>query len=157
MKNIIAAVALALSLSAAAALAQAPLDGGSLTWMAGNRVHTNANGGKIYLAFIGPVNGVVTGTVLTTTTPGQTYIEYDKLGPNAEGKYGLTVASTSTNMASTFTPLKSIEKGRIVFESADRASRTTYFAKSGNSLGAVIERRANGTTTITEYDFRPVN
>ncbi|MEI7932751.1 MAG: hypothetical protein WCI21_06825, partial [Alphaproteobacteria bacterium] len=115
-----------------------------------------ANGGKIYLAFIGPVNWVVVGTVLTTTTPGQTYIEYDKLGPNADGKYGLTVASTSTNMASIFTPLKSIEKGRIVFESADRTSRTSYFAKPGNGVGALIERKTNETTTITEYDFKPV-
>jgi hypothetical protein len=156
MKNIITAVALALSLSAAAALAQAPLDGSSLTWMAGNRVHTNANGGKIYLAFVGPVNGIVAGTVITAPSPGQTYIEYDKLGPNADGKYGLTVASTSTGMASTFTPLKSIEKGRVVFESADRTSRTSYFAKPGNGVGAIIERKANETTTITEYDFKPL-
>ena len=96
MRSVLAACALALGLSAAA-LAQAPLDGNSLTWMSGSRVHTTATGGKIYLAFIGPVNGVLTGTVLTTTTPGQTYTEFDRIGPNGEGKYGLTVATSSNN------------------------------------------------------------
>jgi hypothetical protein len=34
--------------------------------MEGARVHTNANGTPVYETFIGPVNGVVTGTALTS-------------------------------------------------------------------------------------------
>ena len=42
-----------------------PAEAASLTWMQGVRVHTNADGSKVREAFLGPVNGVVTGTALS--------------------------------------------------------------------------------------------
>ena len=74
---------------AAPAFAQAPaLDGNSLTWLAGSRVHTNADGSKVYEAFIGPINGVMTGTALSATGLDQPDTEYHKLGPGGGWQVG---------------------------------------------------------------------
>ena len=144
-----AAAAAALALMAIPALAQPPLDGNSLGWMMGVRVHTNANGSKIYEAFIGPVNGVVTGTA---NFPGG--VEYHKLGPGPDGKtYGLSVANTRSNMQWNFTPLKAIEKDRVVFENPEGTLRIQYFLKPGNVIGAKVERAGAATA---EYSFEPV-
>jgi hypothetical protein len=133
------------------------LDGSSLTWLAGSRVHTNADGSKVYEAFVGPLNGVMTGTALSANGLDQPSTEYHKLGPNADGKWGLSVANTRSNMAWNFTPLKSLEKDRVVFQSADGNLTITYFAKAGGGVGAKVERVANGKTTTTDYDFKPVS
>ena len=61
-KLMLAAVgACLLSATAMAQTPTFPAEAASLTWMEGARVHTNANGTPVYEAFIGPVNGVVTG------------------------------------------------------------------------------------------------
>lgn len=150
----VAAFAVALVLGAMPAMAQPPLDGNSLTWLAGSRVHTNANGSKIYEAFIGPLDGVVTGTALF---PGG--VEYHKLGPGPDGKtYGLSVANTRSNLAWNFTPLKAFEKDRVIFETPDANLRIQYFLKPGNTIGAKVERKAaDGRVTTTEYSFAPVS
>jgi hypothetical protein len=133
------------------------LDGGSLTWLAGSRVHTNANGSKVYEAFIGPINGVMTGTALSAIGKDQAYTEYHKLGPNAEGKWGLSVANTRSNMVWNFTPLKVIDKDKVVFQTTDGNLTITYFSKPGGSVGSTVERKgADGQTTKTDYDFKPV-
>ena len=154
MKVFIAAAGLAIALNAAAA-AQTALDGNSLTWMAGNRVAASATGAKTYEAFTGPLNGVVTGTALAVNG---TFTEYHKIGPQMNGPanapYGLSVANTRGGMVWNFTPLKAIEKDKIVFESADGVRRITYFAEPGNGVGAWVENTANGTTTKTEYHFK---
>jgi hypothetical protein len=151
----LAAAALMLAL-ATPAFSQA-LDGSSLTWLAGSRVHTNANGSKVYEAFVGPLNGVMSGTALSAAGLDAPYTEYHRLGPNAEGKWGLSVANSRNNMATwNFTPLKAIEKDKVIFQSADGAVTITYFAKPGNGVGAKVERTANGKTTTTSYDFKPV-
>jgi hypothetical protein len=154
MKAIIAAGGLALLLNAAAA-AQTGLDGNSLTWLIGNRVATSAAGAKTFEAFTGPQNGVVTGTALAANGA---FTEYHKIGPQMNGPagapYGLSVANTRGNMVWNFTPLKVIEKDKIVFESADGVRRITYFAEPGNGVGAWVENTANGTTTKTEYHFK---
>ncbi len=138
----------------AAALAQ----GATLTWLVGARVATSATGVKTFEAFVGPQNGVVTGTALAGNG---TYTEYHKIGPKmgggADAPYGLSVANPRSNMAWNFTPLKSIEKDKIVFESVDGANRITYFAEPENGVGSWVERTAGGTTTRTEYHFKPVN
>ncbi len=156
MKTIIGACALALLLNAAAT-AQTALDGNSLTWLIGNRVAMTAAGAKTYEAFTGPQNGVVTGTALAVNG---TYTEYHKIGPQmggpANAPYGLSVANPRSNMAWGFTPLKVIEKDKIVFETADGARRITYFAEPGNGVGAWVESTANGATTKTEYHFKPL-
>jgi hypothetical protein len=133
------------------------LDGNSLTWLAGSRVHTNANGSKVYEAFVGPINGVMTGTALSGNGLDQPNTEYHKLGPNADGKWGLAVANNRSNMAWNFTPLKSLEKDRVIFQSADGNLTITYFAKSSGGVGAKVDRVANGKTTTTDYDFKPVS
>lgn len=134
-------------------MAQPPLDGNSLTWLVGDRVHTNTNGTKIYEAFIGPLDGVVTGTALF---PGG--VEYHKLGPGPDGKtYGLSVANTRSNLAWNFTPVKAIEKDRVIFESPDGAIRIIYAAKPGDIVAATVERRqGNGSVAKIEYEFKPV-
>lgn len=155
MKMLIAGLALAAALGGAAH--PQTLDGNSLTWLTGNRAHTNADGSKIYEAFTGPQNGVVTGTALAANG---TYTEYHKIGPKMGGgpdaPYGLSVANPRSQMAWTFTPLKAIETGRIVFQTDDGSLTITYFAKPGNGVGSLVERTADGKTSRTEYDFKPV-
>ena len=156
MKALFFAVALAMTSAAGFTQAQA-LDGNSLTWLAGSRVHTNADGSKIYEAFVGPLNGVMTGTALSALPNNAASTEYHKIGPNADGKWGLSVANTRSNLAWNFTPLKSLEKDRVVFQSADGNLTITYFAKAHDGVGAKVERIANGKTTTTDYDFKPVS
>jgi hypothetical protein len=153
MKALILAAALAAVAMPAAAQS---LDGASLTWLVGSRVHTNANGSKIYEAFIGPINGVVTGTALSAIGTDQAYTEYHKLGPGPDGKWGLSVANTRSNMLWNFTPLKAIEKDKVTFETADGALTIIYYAKPAGGVGSTVERKANGATTKTEYDFKPL-
>ncbi len=142
-------IAAAVALMAMPVAAQPPLDGNSLTWLVGSRVHTNANGSKIYEAFIGPLNGVVTGTALF---PGG--VEYHKLGPGPDGKtYGLSVANTRSNLAWNFTPLKAFEKDRVIFENPEGTLRIQYFLKPGDVIGAKVERAGAATA---EYSFEPV-
>lgn len=138
----------ALAQPPAAPAPQIPAEAASLTWMAGCRAHTNANGSKIYEAFIGPVGGVVTGTAVFPMG-NQTGTEYHKIGPGPDGSYGLSVANTRSNMQWNFTPLKAIEPGRISF--ATDAVTITYFSKPGNGMGALVERGG----ARTEYNFQP--
>jgi hypothetical protein len=127
----------------------------TLTWMEGARVHTNANGTKVYEAFIGPVNGVVTGTALTTLGAAGAYTEYHKIGPNAEGVYGLDVANTRSQMQWTFTPLKAIEPGRIIFQTADGALMIMYYSEPGGGIGSKVDRKgADGKMTTQEWRFK---
>lgn len=159
MKTLIAAALAALALSGAA-IAQPPAskparDGATLTWLVGSRVHHNANGTLIYEAFIGPMNGVVTGTALSGIGTNAAYTEYHKFAPNADGVYGLAVMNSRTN-AWSFTPMKSIEPGKVVFESADGNARITYWSKGEGKVGASSERTADGKTTRTEWSFDPL-
>lgn len=155
-KTLLIAGVLALVFSAAA-LAQPALDGNSLTWLIGNRVATSATGVKTYEAFTGPMNGVVTGTALAVNG---TYTEYHKIGPQMGGPagapYGLSVANPRSQMMWNFTPLKAIEKDKIIFEKADGSLRITYYAEPGNGVGSLVETTTNGTTTKTEYHFKPL-
>jgi hypothetical protein len=156
MKALIVAMALAAAALPAVASAQA-LDGNSLTWLAGSRVHTNANGSMVFEAFVGPINGVMTGTALSALPNNGAYTEYHKLGPNADGKWGLSVANTRSNMVWNFTPLKAIEKDRVIFQTAGGGLTITYFAKPGGSVGSTVERKAaDGKVIKTDYDFKPL-
>jgi hypothetical protein len=121
-KLMLAAVgACLLSATAMAQTPTFPAEAASLTWMEGARfTRTTAPCG----GFIGPVNGVVTGTALTVLATGGAYTEYHKIGPNAEGVYGLDVANTRNGMKWTFTPLKAIEPGRITLD----PGRPRYFS-----------------------------
>ncbi len=133
-----------------------PAEAASLTWMQGARVHTNANGSLVYEAFIGPVNGVVTGTALTNIGTDRAYTEYHKIGPNAEGVYGLDVANTRNGMKWSFTPLKAIEPGRITFQAADGALTIAYFSDNAGGVQSQVDRVADGKTTTQEWHFKPI-
>lgn len=133
-----------------------PAEAASLTWMLGTRVHTNANGSLVYEAFLGPVNGVVTGTALTNIGTDRAYTEYHKIGPNAEGVYGLDVANTRNGMKWSFTPLKAIETGRITFQSADAALTIAYFSDGAGGVQSKVDRVADGKTTAQEWHFKPI-
>lgn len=129
----------------------------TLTWMHGERVHTNANGTPVFEAFIGPVNGVVTGTALTVLGADRAYTEYHKIGPNAEGVYGLDIANTRNGMKWSFTPLKSIAPGRITFQTADGALTIVYYSENGGGIGSRVDRvGTDGKTTTQEWHFRAV-
>ncbi len=132
-----------------------PVGVDTLGWMHGERVHTNANGTKVYEAFIGPVNGVVTGTALTTLGAAGAYTEYHRIGPNAEGVYGLDVANTRSQMKWNFTPLKAIEPGKIIFQTADGALMIMYYSEAGGGIGSRVERKgADGKVTTQEWRFK---
>jgi hypothetical protein len=153
----IALAAFAVATLGGTAMAQTPArDGNSLTWLVGSRVHTNANGSKVYEAFIGPINGMVTGTALSAIGTDKASTEYHKIGPNADGVYGLDVANTRSQMKWNFTPLKAIDKDRITFQSADGALTIAYFAEPGGGVGARVDRVSDGKTTTSEYHFKPL-
>ena len=133
-----------------------PAEVASLVWMQGARVHTNANGTPVYEAFIGPVNGVVTGTALTVLTAGGAYTEYHKIGPNAEGEYGLDVANTRNGMKWSFTPLKAIEPGRITFQTKDGSLTIAYFSDNAGGIQSQVDRVSDGKTTTQEWHFLPI-
>ena len=145
-----------LSPAAFAQTASIPAEVGSLTWMQGARVHTNANGTPVYEAFVGPVNGVVTGTALTVTAQGGAYTEYHRIGPNAEGVYGLDVANTRSGMQWNFTPLKANEPGRVTFQSKDGALTIAYFSDNAGGVQSRVDRVADGKTTTQEWHFLPI-
>lgn len=128
----------------------------SLTWMLGTRLHTNADGSKVYEAFIGPVNGVVTGTAVSAIGADKAYTEYHRIGPNAEGVYGLDVANTRSGMKWNFTPLKSIEPGKITFQTADGGLTISYAKAAGDGIDAMVIRNADGKATTQEWHFKAV-
>ena len=164
MHKIIATAAVAAMLTGAAMAQtppapapQIPNEAASPTWMASARVHTNANGSLVYEAFVGPTNGVVTGKALSAIGADRAYTEYHKIGPNADGVYGLDVANTRSQMKWNFTPLKSIEPGRITFQTADGKLTIVYYSEAGNSVGSRVDRvGADGKTTTQEWHFKPL-
>lgn len=113
-----------------------PDEAASLAWMQGTHVHTNDNGTLVYEAFVGPVNGIVTGTALTSIGTDRAYTEYHRIGPNGDGVYGLSFANTRSGMKWGFTPLKSIEPGRITFQSQAGKLTIAYFADGGGACKA---------------------
>jgi hypothetical protein len=141
-----------------AASAQGAPDTSSLTWMEGARVHTNANGSKVYEAFIGPLNGVVTGTALASAGTANAYTEYHRIGPNADGVYGLAVTnSTRRNEVWNFTPLKAIEPGRITFQSADGKLTIVYYSEANGGIGSRVDRvGADGKPITQEWRFKAI-
>lgn len=154
----IALAALLASAIASPASAETPTkeQTASLAWMLGTRVHTNDDGSKVYEAFIGPMNGVVTGTAVSAIGADKAYTEYHKIGPNAEGVYGLDVANTRSGMKWNFTPLKSIEPGKITFQTTDGALTISYAHVAGDGIDAMVIRSADGKATTQEWHFRAV-
>jgi len=134
-----------------------PDEATSLTWMQGTRVHTNENGTLVYEAFIGPVNGIVTGTALTNIGTDRAYTEYHRIGPNGDGVYGLDVANTRSGMKWSFTPLKSIAPGRITFQSTDGKLTIAYFSDNAGGVQSEVTRiGADGKPAKQQWHFRPV-
>lgn len=135
------------------AAANIPKEADTLGWMQGARLHTNAEGkGQVYEAFVGPLNGVITGTALTANG---NYVEYHKIGPNAEGVYGLDVANTRSQLKWNFTPLKSIEPGRITFQSTDGKLTIVYYKEGKDGVGSRVDRvGADGKTATQEWHFK---
>ena len=160
MLKLIAAAAIAASLSGiamaqtpAAAPANIPKEAETLGWMQGARLHTTPDGkGQVYEAFVGPLNGTVTGTALAGNG---SYVEYHKIGPNAEGVYGLDVANTRSQLKWNFTPLKAIEPGRITVQTADGKLTIVYYKEGKDGIGSRVDRvGADGKTTTTEWHFK---
>jgi hypothetical protein len=129
-----------------------------LTWMAGVRVHTNANGTPVYEAFVGPVNGVVTGTALAGLGADGAYTEYHRIGPRAsDGRYGLEVANTRNNMQWTFTPAANIDETEARFVSDDGKLSIRYWPDGeGGIRSEVIRVGADGKPTTQTWHFKPL-
>jgi hypothetical protein len=138
-----------------AATAQtAPPDGSSLAWMAGARVHTTDTGAKVYEAFLGPANGMVTGTATVAIGKDRSYQEFHRIGPNASGVFGLAVASTRSGFTWNFTPLKAIEPGKVTFQSEDGALTISYFKEPEGGVGSRVDRIVEGKTVTQEWHFK---
>jgi hypothetical protein len=135
-----------------------PDEAATLAWMQGVRVHTNADGSKVLEAFLGPVNGVVTGTALSAIGTDKAFTEYHKIGPNTEGVYGLDVANTRGGMKWNFTPLKAIEPGKITFQSADGKLTISYADDGAGGVNAQVDRvGADANTTTQTWAFKPTS
>lgn len=155
MKVIVAAMFAALSLVTSAA-AQTPKEADTLGWMAGHRIHTGADGRQVHEAFLGPVNGVVTGTALAGIGTDRSYMEFHRIAPNSEGVYGLSIANTRSAMIWNFVPLKAIEPGRITFQSTDGSLTIAYFSEPGGAVGSKVDRKLpDGKTRTQEWSFKP--
>ncbi len=162
------AAAVATALLCSTAIAQPPTPGGqttpamvpeeatSLAWMQGTRVHTNADGSQTFEAFLGPVNGVVTGTALASLGDDRAYTEYHRIGPNAEGVYGLDVANTRSGMKWSFTPLDSIEPGKITFRSKDKGLSVSYASDGEGGIVAEVVRVNTIELTTQRWHFKPI-
>ncbi len=127
-----------------------------LSWMNGSRVHTAENGSRIYEAFTGGMNGIVTGTALSVGPGDAVFREYHYIGPNEAGRYGLSVANTGGGLEWNFMGFKSYETGRITFESDNGQRTVAYFAKPGGAVGAMVQSTADGQVTTREWDFQPI-
>jgi hypothetical protein len=135
---------------------QLPAGVATLGWMQGVRVHTNADGTKVLEAFLGPVNGVVTGTALSAIGTDKAFTEYHKIGPNADGVYGLDVANTRGGMKWNFTPLKAIDPGKITFQSADGKLTISYADDGAGGINAQVDRvGADNKATTQTWAFKP--
>ncbi len=133
-----------------------PDEAATLGWMQGVRVHTNADGSRVHESFLGPVNGVITGTALSAIGTDRAFTEYHRIGPNADGVYGLDVANTRSGMAWTFTPLKAIEPGRITFQSADGRLTISYADDGAGGINAQVDRiGADDKATTQTWAFKP--
>ena len=133
-----------------------PDEAASLGWMLGTRVHTGADGSQTFEAFLGPVNGVVTGTALTKMGADRAFTEYHRIGPNGDGVYGLDVANTRSGMKWSFTPLESIEPGKITFRSKERGLTISYADDGAGGIRAEVIRVSNAETTTQQWHFKPV-
>jgi hypothetical protein len=134
-----------------------PDEAASLGWMLGTRVHTNPDGSQTFEAFLGPVNGVVTGTALTVMGADRAFTEYHRIGPNADGVYGLDVANTRSGMKWSFTPLESITPGKITFRSADGKLMISYASDGAGGINAQVDRiGADKKTTTQTWAFKPI-
>ncbi len=158
-------VAIASLVVASTAMAQTPIapaaasaeDVASLSWMQGVRVYTNPDGSKVLEAFLGPVNGVVTGTALSAIGTDRAFTEYHRIGPNADGVYGLDVANTRGGMKWNFTPLKAITPGKITFQGADGKLTISYADDGAGGITAQVDRiGTDGKTTTQTWQFKPL-
>lgn len=154
----LAGTALAQTPGSQAVAAAIPDEVASLTWMQGVRVHTNADGSKVREAFIGPTNGVVTGTALSAIGTDRAYTEYHRIGPNADGVYGLDVANTRSGMKWNFTPLKAIDPDKITFQTADGKLTISYADDGAGGINAQVDRvGADGKTMTQMWQFKPLS
>jgi len=151
---------------ALAAMAQTPgvpapasaEDVASLRWMQGVRVHTNRDGSKVLEAFLGPVNGVVTGTALSAIGTDGAFTEYHRIGPNPEGVYGLDVANTRGGMKWNFTPLQAIAPDKITFQSTDGKLTISYAGDGSGGIVAQVDRvGADSVKTSQTWQFKPLD
>jgi hypothetical protein len=55
-----------------------------------------------------------------------------------------------------FTPLKSIEPGRITFQSTDGALTSAYFSDKAGGVQSKVDRVTDGKTTTQEWHFKPL-
>ena len=156
-------VAIASFAVASTAMAQTPggasaAEVASLSWMQGVRVHTNPDGSKVLEAFLGPVNGVVTGTALSAIGADGAFTEYHRIGRNAEGVFGLDVANTRGGMKWNFTPLKAIAPGKITFQSVDGKLTISYADDGAAGVNAQVDRiGADNVRTTQTWQFKPVD
>src|SRR5690606_26473379 len=84
------------------------------------------------------------------------FTEYHRIGPNADGVYGLDVANTRSGMKWSFTPLESIVPGKITFRSKERGLTISYADDGAGGIKAEVIRVNNAETTTQQWHFRPV-
>ncbi|MGD2133770.1 MAG: DUF6265 family protein [Maricaulaceae bacterium] len=100
--------------------AEAP-DIASLTWLAGTRHIAREDGTISYETWTGPSGGVVSGSVAAAINGG--FVEFFRVMPNEDGVYGLHTANSAAGLDNwRFTPLQSIEPGKVVFAMPDGSS-----------------------------------
>lgn len=147
MKRILLAATLAL---AGTAFAQTPPSVADLAWMSGSWVQETAEQ-RVAETWLGPGNGLMVGTNLTTMSSGRKSFEFLRI---ADSPAGPSYFASPGGRAPVEFRFKEAGDRRIVFENAahDFPQRILYW-REGESLKARIEGSLKGRERSEEWTF----
>jgi hypothetical protein len=134
------------------ALGQAPPAVADLAWMSGSWVQESA-GDRVAETWLGPGNGLLVGTNLTTWTSGRKSFEFLRI---ADTPTGPSYFASPGGRAPVEFRFKEAGERRIVFENAahDFPQRIAYW-REGEFLKARIEGTLKGKERSEEWRFSP--
>jgi hypothetical protein len=126
----------------------------SLTWLHGTRYIERADGSRAYETWIGPAAGLMSGAVVSSSGGG--LVEYFRIGPNEDGVIGLSVANSTRGLTNwRFSPLLSLEPGKVVFGEPDGSRGFSIESTPDGGIHNVSTTVTNGETSMQEWYWLP--